>query len=180
MNALITSLVVLGQVVLGEPDETVMLEPAGTTLEFINLDPTARKVTVLADHGRKRVFAVDEEALVSLTDVQPEQKVFLSYRFGADGKTEAVVRVTPASDLPTVRVESGRAAEVVSADPSASTLTIRGEGGESRTLVVHERAVPLLEGVRVGDRVFVTGEGGRVSVVVFAPSPHDAGAHRRQ
>jgi len=95
----------------GVQDETVKAKPAGTAIESIDLDAATRKVTVLGDQGLKRVFVVDEKVLVSLTDLQPAQKVFLSYRFDVDGKTEAVIRVTPASVLPTVRVESASVAQ---------------------------------------------------------------------
>jgi hypothetical protein len=84
----------------------VKLERTGPAVELIDLDPSVRRVTVLGDRGRKRVFAVDGKAMLSLTDVKPGQKVLLSYRFDAEGKTEAVVHVTPAAVLPTVKVES--------------------------------------------------------------------------
>ena len=54
-----------------------MLKSSGTAVEFINLDPKAKKVTVLGDRGLKRVFVVDDKAMVSLTDVKPGQKVLL-------------------------------------------------------------------------------------------------------
>ena len=93
-------------------EKVVMLKPAGTAVELINLDPSARKVTVLGDRGLKRVFRVDEKAVLSLTDVKPGQKVLLSYRFDVAGKPEAVVQVKPATVLPNVKIERGTAYEV--------------------------------------------------------------------
>jgi hypothetical protein len=79
---------------------------------LINLDPSTRKVTVLGDRGLKRVFRVDEKAVLSLTDVRPDQKVLFSYRFDVAGKPEAVVQVKPATVLPNVKIERGTAFEV--------------------------------------------------------------------
>ena len=146
-------------------DKTVMLKSSGTPVEFINLDPKAKKVTVLGDHGLKRVFVVDEKAMVSLTDVKPGQKVLLSYRFDAEGKPEAVVRVTPAPVLPKVRLEGGTAVEVVSTYPSAKTLTVRREGGESQTLMVDDQAVLELNDLKTGESVLVTLKDGKVAVI---------------
>ena len=146
-------------------EKAVMLKPAGTAVELINLDPSTRKVTVLGDRGLKRVFRVDEKAVLSLTDVRPGQKVLLSYRFDVAGKPEAVVQVKPATVLPNVKIERGTAFEVVSADPLAKAITVRREGGERETFMVDDRAAAELRGLDAGERVFITLENGNVAVI---------------
>lgn len=147
-------------------EKTVIVKQTGTPVEFINVDPAAKKITVLSESGNRQTFRVDENAMVRLSDVKPGQKVFLSYRFDKQGKPEAVVRVGRASD-PTsvVRIDPGASVEVVSADPLAKTLTIRTESGDRQTLFVDEKAVVNLKDLRAGETILVTLEGDKVVLV---------------
>ena len=119
---------------------------------------------MLGDRGLKRVFAVDGKTMLSFNDLKPGQNVLLSYRFDREGKTEAVVRVTPAPTLPPVRLETGNAVEVVSTDLSAKTLTVLREGGERQTLLVDDSAVGLNE-LKTGESILVTLKDGKVAVI---------------
>jgi hypothetical protein len=94
------------------PGQVVLPRAESGVVELTDLDPTAKKVTILGDRGLKRVFVVDGKARLSLVDVSPGQTVSLSYRFDAQGKPEAVVHVTPAPVVPPVRIEGGIAVEL--------------------------------------------------------------------
>jgi hypothetical protein len=142
---------------------TVIMKEPGTAVEFVNLDPAARKITVLGEHGEQQVFLVDEKALLSMADVRPGQRVFLSYRYDINGRPEAVVRVAPNSSP--MMLQSGRLVEVVSVDPVERTLTFRSDDGEARTLLVDERAVLNLRDLRAGDSILVRTEDDRVMVI---------------
>jgi hypothetical protein len=160
------------------PGQTVLVKEAGTAVEFINLDPVTRKVSVLGERGEKQVV-VDQGTLNALSGVKPGQKVFLSHRFDEAGRTEARVRVAPTPGPPaetspgaraarlrnTVRLERGTTAEVVAADAAARTVTVRTDAGESRTLAVDEATARELAGLRTGDVVVVTLDGATVVVL---------------
>lgn len=145
---------------------TVIMRQPGTAVEFVNLDPPTRTITVLGDYGERQTFHVDDRAMLSLADVRPGQRVMLSYRFDINGRPEAVVRVVPTSrTLSLARLQSGAMVEVVSADPFERTLTIRGDSGESRTLLVDESALLDLRDLRFGDSVLVRTEDDRVVLI---------------
>ena len=141
---------------------TVIMKQPGTAVEFVNMDPTARKITVLGEYGEQQIFEVDEKAMLSMADVRPGQKVFLSYRYDINGRPEAVVRVAPSS---TPMIQTGASVDVISTDPLEKTLTIRSDSGERRTLAVDERAALNLRDLRVGDSILVKMEGDRVVVI---------------
>jgi len=142
---------------------TVVMKQPGTAVEFVNMDPTARRITVLDEYGEERIFHVDERAMLSMTDVRPGQRVFLSYRYNIHGQPEAVVRVAPSSA--SMMLRTGGVVEVISADPVRRTLTFRSDSGERRTLLVDDRAVLNLRDVRVGDSILVGTEDDRVVVI---------------
>jgi hypothetical protein len=142
---------------------TVVMKQPGTAVEFVNLDPTARRITVLDEYGEEQIFHVDERAVLSMADVRPGQKVFLSYRYNIRGQPEAVVRVAPSSA--SMMLQTGGVVEVISADPVRRTLTFRTDSGERRTLMVDQRAILNLRDVRVGDSILVGTEDDRVVVI---------------
>ena len=142
---------------------TVITKQAGTPVEFVNLDPTARRITVLDEYGEEQVLHLDQRALLAMTDVRPGQKVFLSYRFDINGRPEAVVRVAASSS--SMVVQSGQIVEVIAADPLGRTLTFRTDAGDSRTLLVDQRALVHLRDVRAGDSILMRTEDGRVVVI---------------
>jgi uncharacterized protein YndB with AHSA1/START domain len=160
-------------------ERTVVLKQAGTAVELLSLDPATRRLVVVGDGGAKQVLNVDEKTLLSLADVKPGQRLFVSYRFDRDGKPEAVVRVgaarvtttitttTPTASAPTapsVTLEGGTV-EVVSTDPLTRRLKIRTEAGDQRTLVVDDMALVDLQALKPGDTALLTLEGDRVLVI---------------
>jgi uncharacterized protein YndB with AHSA1/START domain len=158
-------------------ERTVVLKQAGTAVELLSLDPATRRLVVVGDGGAKQVLNVDEKTLLSLADVKPGQRLFVSYRFDRDGKPEAVVRVgaarvtttitttTPtAPTAPSVTLEGGTV-EVVSTDPLTRRLKIRTEAGDQRTLVVDDMALVDLQALKPGDTALLTLEGDRVLVI---------------
>lgn len=154
-------------------EQTVVLKQAGTPVELLSLDPATRRLVVVGDGGAKQVLQVDDRTLVSLADVKPGQKLFVSYRFDRNGKPEAVVRVgassvtttTTTTTVPPALKLPGRAVEVVATDPLTRRLMIRTVGGQQRTLVVDDMALVDLQTLKAGDTAFVTLEGDRVLVI---------------
>ena len=123
---------------------------------------------------------LDEKTLVSLGDVQPGQRLFVSYRFDRNGRPEAVVRTgvagvvgttttttrTAAAPAPAARSQTalGGAVEVVAADPLTRRLKVRTATGE-RTLIVDDMALVDLQALKAGDTALLTLEGERVLVI---------------
>jgi len=142
-------------------EKTVVIREQGAPVGFVNLDPDTRKITVVDDYGDRKVYRVEDNAMLSVSDLRPGQKVRLSYRFDRDGRPEAVVRV---ASTPVTRVEGGSTVEVLSTDPVARTLTIRSDG-KRRTLYVDDRAALSLRDLRSGDSVVLGLEDDRVVVI---------------
>jgi len=142
---------------------TVIMKQPGTAVEFVNLDPAARKITVLGESGEEQIFQVDEKAILSMADVRPGQRVFLSYRYDINGRPEAVVRVAPGNTP--MMIQTGSVVEVISTDPLEKTLTVLSDNGERRTLLVDERAALNLRDLRAGDSILVRTEDDRVVVI---------------
>lgn len=136
---------------------TILFRAPGTAVEFLNLDPVTRNITVIGEAGQRQVFHVDESAYLRLAAVEPGEKVFLSYRFDAEGKAEALVRVAPREAQTRASRALGWTGEVVSMDVPSGRVTIRTGDGGTRTLVVHDAG--LLESLEEGDRVVVGGDG---------------------
>ena len=138
-------------------------DAAGTTVELTNLDPQTRKVTLIDSQGDKRVYRVDANDSVQVGSLQPGEKLLLSYRFGRDAKTEAVVRVVPAVRVVRGAVASTRV-EVVSINPRANTLTVR-DAGRQRTYIVDPQTGFDITELKTGDAVVIGLQGERVVVL---------------
>jgi hypothetical protein len=157
-------------------EQTVVLKQAGTAVELLSLDPATRRLVVVGDGGAKQVLNLDDKTLLALGDVQPGDRLFVSYRFDRNGKPEAVVRVgasrvtstttttTTTQVAPALKLEGG-AVEVVSTDPLTRRLKIRAAGGEQRTLVVDDMALVDLQALKAGDTALLQMEGDRVLVI---------------
>ncbi len=145
--------------------DRLVVRDYGTAVEYYRLDPKTKKITVIGDRGEKRVFDVDPKAMLLLANTHEGQKVSMSYRFDADGRPEAVVRVNPPSKQPVVQLMSGTSVEVLSADPAARTLKIRNDKGDVQTLVLDDRAVMNLKDLKPGDTLVVNTEGDKVFVI---------------
>jgi hypothetical protein len=130
-------------------ERTVVFKEVGTAVEFVNVDPATRKVTVLGEHGQEQIFYADDKAMRSLATIQPGQKIFLSYRFNEAGRAEALVRTGRST------ARKGATIQVIAADPAARTLVVRSLGGQRETLVVDEEAAADLASLKVGDIVLV-------------------------
>jgi hypothetical protein len=135
--------------VVVSPERTVVFREVGTAVEFINVDPATRKVTVLGEGGQEQIFYPDEKAVRSLATIRPGQKIFLSYRFNEAGQAEALVR----TGRPVVR--RGATVQVIAADAVARSLVVRGLGGNRETFVVDDEAVADLVDLKQGDIVMV-------------------------
>lgn len=136
---------------------TIVFRDPGTAVEFVNLDPVTRNITVIGETGQRQIFHVDESAYLRLAAVEPGEKVFLSYRFNADGKAEALVRLAPRGGQARGTRTRSWTGEIVSMDVPSRSVTIRTGDGGTRTLVVHDAT--LLESLEAGDRVVVGGDG---------------------
>jgi len=145
--------------------DRLVVRDYGTAVEYYRLDPKTKKITVIGDGGEKRVFDVDPKAMLLLANTREGQKVLMSYRFDADGRPEAVVRVNPPSKQPVVQLMRGTSVEVLSADPAARTLKIRNDRGDVQTLVVDDRTLVNLEDLKAGDTLIVDTEGDKVVVI---------------
>ena len=157
-------------------EQTLVLKQAGTAVELLSLDAATRRLVVVGDGGAKQVLNLDEKTLLALGDVQPGDRLFVSYRFDRNGKPEAVVRVnaarvtstttttTTTQVAPALKLEGG-AVEVVATDPLTRRLKIRAAGGEQRTLVVDDMALVDLQALKAGDTALLTLEGDRVLVI---------------
>jgi len=160
--------IVNGTVTRPSAEKTVVIREQGAPVGFVNLDPDTRKITVVDDYGDKKVYRVEDNAMLSVSDLRPGQKVRLSYRFDRDGRPEAVVRVASSpvvvAPTPVTRVEGGSTVEVLSTDPVARTLTIRSDG-KRRTLYVDDRAALSLRDLKSGDSVVLGLEDDRVVVI---------------
>jgi hypothetical protein len=141
----------------------VVRETPGTTVELANLDPKTRKVTLIDSQGDKRVYHVDANESLQVGQLEPGQKLLLSYRFGRDAKTEAVVRVMPAV-RPARSAVGSTSVEVVSINRAANTLTVRDADGQ-RTYVVDPRVDFDINELKSGEAVVIGLQGERIVVL---------------
>jgi Cu/Ag efflux protein CusF len=144
-------------------------QQASMTARVEGIDHAARSVTLRGEGGKTQSFTVPPE-VKNFDQIKKGDNVVVDYyrsvlvemaQPGEEMKAPSAsdtVKVAPPGDKPSAAKAKVRRATVTvrTIDKDNGTVTVALPGGETRTVVVSEERRPMLERIKVGDKIAVT------------------------